>query len=88
MRWIYMMTKMRRMRHGRSRDFPEWNGCRSFPGRTDSDRDRTDNGKTETLEKERALSAWAVYRPVRFRQSAIENKTGGFKYERADIIYR
>lgn len=32
MRWIYMMMKMRRMSHGRSRDFPEWNGSRSFLG--------------------------------------------------------
>lgn len=31
MRWIYMM-KMRRMSHGRSRDFPERNGSRSFLG--------------------------------------------------------
>lgn len=32
MRWIYMMTKMRRMSHGRSRDFPEWNGSGAFLG--------------------------------------------------------
>ena len=32
MRWIYMMTKMRRMSHGRNRDFSERNGSRSFLG--------------------------------------------------------
>ena len=51
---IYMMTKMRRMSHGRSRDFPEWNGSRSFSGCTNSGSDRTGNGKTEIMRKRKS----------------------------------
>lgn len=54
MRWIYMMMKMRRMSHGRSRDFPERNGSRSFLGCTDSDRDRTGNGKKKIMRKRKS----------------------------------
>ena len=48
MRWIYMM---RRMSHGRSRDFSERNGSRSFSGCADSGSGRAGNGKTEIMRK-------------------------------------
>lgn len=70
MRWIYMTMKMRRMSHGRSRDFPERNGSRSFLGCTDSDRDRTGNGKKKIMRKRKSALCMAVHRPVRFRQSS------------------
>ena len=38
----------------RSRDFPEWNGSRSFSGCTNSGSDRTGNGKTEIMRKRKS----------------------------------
>ena len=40
--------------HGRSRDFHEWNGSRSFSGCTNSGSDRTGNGKTEIMRKRKS----------------------------------
>lgn len=37
-----------------SRDFPEWNGSRSFSGCTNSGSDRTGNGKTEIMRKRKS----------------------------------
>lgn len=42
------------MSRGRSRDFPERNGSRSFLGCTDSDRDRTGNGKKKIMRKRKS----------------------------------